>query len=242
MSKLIKNKYTLPVVVFLVGSASLLAFGMKYRHPLGTGRTIHSKLTFVAKDGSTRLLSDETKYVRSDGTWKSVQTLYNTDGTVDQTDTQVGLPDRAAAYRVDDARKLLVMTGPIFHRSHNFTMDQIIKANSDNFVRVDQVLGYPVAVVHIAGEDAEHYEEMWISPDLGETIKFLKATPLGVNINEADSITLGEPQADRFTVPTYPDYLDHAKRRAQQMEDRGEKEQTAAWRQVIAAHENKATP
>lgn len=72
MLKKFTDKKTLAVAVFVLGTLSLIAYGMKYRAPSGVGRTIHFRQTWTASDGIIKLDADMVKYTRGDGFWKSV--------------------------------------------------------------------------------------------------------------------------------------------------------------------------
>jgi len=231
MFKLIKNSWTLPVAIFLLGALSIIAYGIKHHTPQGIGRTVHFRQTWTANGGKVTFQAEWTKYTRADGFWKAVQTYYNDDGTVKKVDIQFGSPQKGAAFQVDEQNRLLVVTGPIYHASHSL---DIAKARLDpSFVREDTLLGYPVVVFRIS-QDSDSYIELYRSLELDDYLKNIKANSAGYTTIEADRIILGEPTAEQLTVPDYPVSFDLYKAMIRQAERQGDQERAAAMRQTLS--------
>ncbi len=211
-----KTFKTLLMVVFILGLLTVgLAYTIRYaRKPSApVGFKMTSTQTYTPTGGKARVTATVERFQKADGTFKSVYTYYNPDGSVQRTNSSFGQAGRGV-FRVDEKSKTSTFLSPMPAKKPIFTED--ILRSDPNFVREEIVLGYKTFVSRLPDDDSSDYTELYRAIDFqGLAIKMVDVSSGGTNVLEPTKIEIGEPDAKIFEAPDYPINYEEYKQKTQ---------------------------
>lgn len=165
--------------------------------------------------------SISTRYQKSDGTWKQIQTYYNSKDQVVKKDIGVGIPGQGV-FKADLSNRVLefLSSMPSVEKSSYVS---IYDARSDpHFLKNDSVHGFETYVLHFPEEDGG-YIDLYCAPELDNTpIREVSVSPKGIGITEVVDVKFGDPDDRVFNgLPKWLIHYDRFKQKIATMEENG---------------------
>lgn len=194
--------------------------------------TLTTSRTIRRGNEGDRLLSTAQRSQRADGIYKLVQTFYAPDGAVTGKQTYFGFIG-LGVFRVDEARKLLVFTGPLID-DRPADIERYLRSH-ELFAREESVAGVTAMVWRQADADTEEVREEYRAPSLGGLlIKTVKVSARERETIEPTSIPIGEPATYLFSeLFSYPADYSSYERQVQQTEKKNDPEMALLMRQLL---------
>jgi len=195
------------IAIFVIGAVSA-GFAYSLRKPSGPtlrqrkGFTLATKSTvipIISRQAFPKEIthSNSIRYQRSDGTFKEVQTYYDSNDAVVKKTILFGIPGQGVF-------SLTNPQGPLQFLSSMRPTEQASYVRVDdghshpNFVRDEWVKGYQTYVLRYAEDDGGYFE-VYCAPDLdGEELRTMAVEPGGISIREVVGITMGNPDEKVF--------------------------------------------
>lgn len=227
------------ISVFLVG---ITVFGWSRREsgavvleaPQASNPAFTLTTSRTIRRGNERdhLLSTAQRSQRSDGIYKLAQTFYAPDGSVVGKQTYFGFIG-LGVFRVDEARKLLVFTGPLIE-DRPADIEKYLRSH-ELFSREESVAGVTAMVWRQADADTEESREDYRAPSLGGLlIKTVKVSPQERETIEPTSIQMGEPATNLFNeLLLYGVDYSRYERQLMQIEKKNDPEMALMMRQLL---------
>jgi hypothetical protein len=235
------RKFYVPALisVFLVG---ITVFGGRGREAMpvvheaqlvsSPAFTLTTSRTIRRGNQRDRLLSTAQRSQRSDGIYKLEQTFYAPDGTRVGKQTYFGFLG-LGVFRVDEARKLMVFTGPLID-DRPADIEKYLRSH-ELFTREESVAGVTAMVWRQADADTEEFREEYRAPSLGGLlIKSVKVSAHERETIEPTSIQLGEPATNLFNeLLSYGADYSSYQRQVMQTEKKNDPEMALLMRQLL---------
>jgi hypothetical protein len=230
----------LSVVVFLLGLVTaILAYSInqskKPKPPLAL--TMISRQTVTLDGEAPQAGFNESRYQRSDGSWKQIRSYTSPDGKVKKEDTGFGLIGRGV-FQVDNRHRILYFISPMpsdpSYRAGDLRRDE-------HYVRDDSVLSYETRVLRFNTDDGSGYTENYYAPALQDLlIKSVSVSKNRMSVTEPVQIQLSEPSEDEFSsLPDWRIRYDRFEEKIESMESAGQPDAADQMRQVLEQERQK---
>ncbi len=226
----------LSIIVFLAGLLTL-AFVLVRRYiinaPFTPAFTITSTEVLTIPGDPKTPFRQQTivRYQKASGDWKEVKTIYNPDGSVRGTTTNVAQAGRGV-FQIDDAKRVLVFISAMPQAVRPITEETLRK--DPHFTRTESVSGYLTYVLHFPDSTGSGYSDSYVAPSLqGLPIKMVDADSQATSVIEPLKIEMGEPQGVSFAFPDYPVSYDFYQKKIQAAEAAGHAQDAERMRQVL---------
>lgn len=195
------------IAIFVIGAVSA---GFAYSLRKANGPTLRQRKGFIltTKTTTTPVIprqslpreithSNSIRYQRSDGTFKEVQTYYDSNDALVKKEILLGIPGQGV-FKINNPQGPLQFLSSMPSREESSFVHIVDGHSHPNFVRDEWVKGQQTYVLRFPDQDGGYFE-MYCAVELdGEPLRRVTVSPGGVSIGELVEITRGDPDDKVF--------------------------------------------